>query len=240
MTPLPIVFAPGMMCDDRLFEKQASAMAGERPVFVADFSKDDTIAGIASRLLRNAPPQFYLAGLSMGGIVAFEAWRQAPERIAGLALLNTTAFADSPARRDTRLDQVKRVGDGQLRTVVMEELKPNYLGAKTRKDQAVLDEIYAMAERLGPDVFVAQSKALMARADSTQTLQTITCPTVVIAGEEDEVCPAELHEIIHRGISGSALHVLPNCGHLSTMEMPDEVTALLQNHVPEAEKGLKF
>lgn len=173
----------------------------------------------------------------MGGIVAFEVWRQAPERVAGLALLNTTPFADSPARRDTRLDQIKRVGDGQLKTVVMEELKPSYLGAKTKKDQSVLNEIYGMAERLGPDVFVAQSKALMARADSAETLQTITCPTIVIAGEQDEVCPVELHEIMHHGITQSVLRSVPDCGHLSTMESPDEVTALLQDHVATAEQG---
>ncbi len=240
MNPLPIVFAPGMMCDDRLFEKQASAMVCDRPVSIADFSKDDTIAAIANRLLNDAPARFYLAGLSMGGIVAFEVWRQAAKRVAGMALLNTTPFADSPARRDTRLEQIKRVGDGQLKTVVMEELKPNYLGVKTKTDQAVLDEIYTMAERLGPDVFVAQSRALMARTDSAKTLPTITCPTIVIAGEEDEVCPAELHEIMHNGISGSSLHILPECGHLSTMESPDEVTTMLQNHVAEVEKGPNY
>lgn len=237
MTPLPIVFAPGMMCDDRLFEKQTSAMASDRPIFIADFSKDAAVEDIARRLLKDAPARFYLAGLSMGGIVAFEVWRQAPERVAGLALLNTTPFADSPARRDTRLDQIKRVGRGQLKTVVMEELKPNYLGAKTKKDQSVLDEIYAMAERLGRGVFVAQSKALMARADSTETLQTITCPTVIIAGEEDEVCPVELHEIMHHGISQSVLHNLPGCGHLSTMESPGQVSKILQNHLDLCEKG---
>jgi len=236
MTTLPIVFAPGMMCDARLFREQASAIERGRPVFFADFSKDDSIAGNATRLLAEAPPRFTLAGLSMGGIVAFEVWRKAPDRVAGLVLMNSTPFADSPARRETRLDQIKRVREGQLKTVVMEELKPNYLAEPHKQDQQMLNEIYGMAERLGPDVFVAQSHALMSRDDSTQTLQTITCPTAVIAGEEDEVCPPELHEIMHQGISGSKLHILPDCGHLSTMESPEQVTRILQNHIELAEK----
>lgn len=237
MTKLPIVFAPGMMCDSALFEKQMAALEPDRTVCVADFSRDASIAGIAERLLRDAPPRFYLAGLSMGGIVAFEVWRQAPDRMAGLALLNTTPFADSPARSQTRLSQIDRVGKGQLKTVVMEELKPNYLADAHKQDQALLNDIYAMAERLGPDVFVAQSRALMGRDDSTQTLEKITCPTLIIAGEDDEVCPPELHEIMHQGISGSSYHVLPDCGHLSTMESPNDITKLLQSHLSQIEKS---
>jgi len=237
MSKLPIIFAPGMMCDARLFEKQAATLRAERPVAVADFSRDDTIAALARRLLEDAPSRFYLAGLSMGGIVAFDAWRQAPDRIAGLALLNTTPFADSPARHDARMSQMQRVREGQLKPVIMEELKPNYLAEPHKDDKALLNDIYAMAERLGPDVFIAQTRAVMGRADSTQTLATINCPTLIIAGKDDEVCPPELHEIMHQGISGSSYHAFSECGHLSTMEAPDEVTKLLQTHLNEIEKS---
>lgn len=237
MSGLPIIFAPGMMCDARLFKAQAAACKASHPVSFADFSKDSTIRDMAVRLLGDAPARFFLAGLSMGGIVAFEAWRQAPERIAGLALLNTTPFADSPARSGVRLSQIERVQKGQLKSVVMEELKPNYLGAKTKRDQAVLDEIYAMAEALGPDVFIRQTEALMGRADSINTLARITCPTAIIAGDEDEVCPPELHDIIHAGISHSSFTVIPSCGHLSTMEAPEAVNKILASCVSNAEKG---
>ncbi|MEM8771183.1 MAG: alpha/beta fold hydrolase [Pseudomonadota bacterium] len=237
MAKLPILFAPGMMCDARLFEKQAAALERERSVLFVDFSQDHSIPALAQRLLADAPPRFYLAGLSMGGIVAFEVWRQAADRIAGLALLNTTPFADSPARRQTRLSQIDRVGEGQLKTVVMEELKPNYLAEPHKQDQALLNEIYGMAERLGPGVFASQSKALMARADSTDTLVTIDCPTLIVAGEEDEVCPPELHEIMHAGIKHSSYYVLKQCGHLSTMEAPGEVLQLLQEHINFTEKS---
>ncbi|MEL7485616.1 MAG: alpha/beta fold hydrolase [Pseudomonadota bacterium] len=236
MSKLPIVFAPGLMCDHRLFDEQAAALGEERAISVADFSQDDAIDGMATQLLAGAPDQFYLAGLSMGGIVAFEVWRQAPTRVAGLALLNTTPFADSPARRSTRLSQIERVAEGALKTVVMEELKPNYLGAQTKNDPALLNEIYSMADRLGPEVFERQSRALMTRGDSATTLATINCPTLIIAGDEDEVCPPELHEIMHQGVAGSTYRVVAECGHLSTMEAPDRVTDLLRRHLTDIEK----
>lgn len=235
MSKLPIVFAPGMMCDARLFRDQAAILGADRAVSVAGFSNDDAIAAMAGRLLDGAPARFYLAGLSMGGIVAFEAWRQAPDRIAGLALINTTPFADSSARHDVRMSQMQRVREGQLKTVVMEELKPNYLAAPHKHDRALLDEIYGMAERLGPEAFLRQTKALMARSDSTNTLNSITCPTLIIAGEEDEVCPPELHEIMYQGIHGSTYSVINSCGHLSTMESPAQVTALMQDHIRKIE-----
>ncbi len=235
MTCLPIVFAPGMMCDARLFRDQAAVLEEERRVGVADFSQDETIASFALRLLANAPLRFHLAGLSMGGIVAFEVWRQAKDRIASLALLNATPFADSPARRETRLSQIERVRRGALKSVVMEELKPNYLAEPHKQDKALLTDIYAMAERLGAEVFVRQSQALMARSDSTETLRSIDCPTLIIAGAEDEVCPPELHEIMHGAIAGSDYHVLEQCGHLSTMEAPEAVLALLRDHLRTTE-----
>lgn len=233
MTTTPVILVPGLMCDRRLFALQGSAYGASRPVLHADLSKDTTIGAMAERLLSDAPDRFCLAGLSMGGIVAFEAWRQAPGRIAGLALLNTTPFADSPARQSTRLAQIERVKRGQLKSVVMEELKPNYLGAKSKGDQELLDEIFAMAASLGPEVFIRQSRALMSRKDSVETLATINCPALIIAGAEDEVCPPELHEIMHRGIEGSRLQIIPGCGHLSTMEAPGIVTKALREFLEE-------
>ncbi len=227
MERIPIIFAPGMMCDGRLFKPQASRFGPERGVQIADFNRGETIADYAAALLANAPPRFALAGLSMGGVVAFEVWRRAPQRIAGLAFLNTTPLADSPARSDVRRSQIERVRGGQLRTVVLEELKPNYLGAKTKRDQTALDAIAGMALDLGAEVFVRQTRALMARVDSVDTLATIDAPTIVVAGAEDEVCPPELHEIIAGAIPNAELTVLPECGHLSTIEAPEAVNKLL-------------
>lgn len=238
MTSLPIVFAPGLMCDGRLFEKQASCFQCDRDVHVADFSQGESIEEYADGLLKAAPSQFFLSGLSMGGIVAFEVWRQAPGRIVGLGLLNTTPFADSPARTKVRLSQIERVRGGELKTVVMEELKPNYLGAKTKQDKAVLDNIYAMAETLGADVFIRQSQALMTRADSVKTLPVISCPTAIICGVEDKVCPPELHTIMNDGIAHSTLDILAGCGHLSTIEAAPDVNRILAKALTTAEGAI--
>ncbi len=236
MRPIPVIFAPGLMCDGRLFAAQVAALQEDRRVAVADLSRDRTIAAMARRLLANAPERFALAGLSMGGIVSFEVWRQAPFRVAGLALMNTTAFPDSPARRRTRLSHMARVEEGQLRAVVMEELKPNYLGPASRDDEAVLELIYRMAEDLGPDVFGRQSEALMGRIDSAPTLRTIRCPTVVVAGDQDAICPPDLHEIICDGVDEATLHILGNCGHLSTLEAGDAVTEILKGFLAEIDE----
>lgn len=219
----PFIFAPGLMCDDRLFDPQKPFLGGT----VADLSADDSIAGMAARLLKAAPERFILAGLSMGGIVGFEVVRQAPERVMGLALLNTSARADAPRQSEIRHTQIARVNQGALRQVVLEELKPNYLGEEARGDQDLLDLIYAMAEGFGPPVFKRQSTALMNRVDSRQSLLAIQCPTLIIAGEEDEVCPVKLHEEMAAPIPYADLIVLPECGHLSTLEQPAHVTKAL-------------
>lgn len=233
MSKIPVIFAPGMLCDDRLFGAQARHLSKERPIQHADLSVDESIEGMASRLLSVAPDRFCLVGLSMGGILGFEAWRQAPERIAGLALLNTTPFADSAARQNVRLSQIERARRGQLKRVVIEELKPNYLGASSKQDDTLLAEIYAMASTLGVDVFVRQTHALMARKDSLDTLPTISCPTIIIAGQEDEICPPEFHEIIHRAVDASQMVIIPGCGHLSSLESPLAVTQALSTFLQQ-------
>lgn len=238
MAALPIVLAPGLMCDGRLFEAQTAFFSSDRDVLVADFSVGESIEDYASALLKAAPPVFFLVGLSMGGIVAFEVWRQAAPRVVGLGLFNTTPFADSPARKEVRLSQIDRVRRGDLKTVVMEELKPNYLGAKTREDEAVLNNIYAMAEALGPDVFVRQSKALMTRADSVETLPAIDCVTAIVCGAEDDVCPPELHAIMDGAIPDATLDVLGDCGHLSTIEAAPEVNRILARTLADAERAI--
>lgn len=227
MSRTPLVFVPGMMCDQRLFAPQVAALGAKRDIRIADCTQDHTIAGMAHRLLREAPPRFALTGLSMGGIVAFEVYRQAADRIAGLALLNTTPHADAPTNRPIRLAQLKRVREGELREVVLDELKPNYLSPVNKPDQALLDVIYAMAAELGAGVFERQTEALMGRADSKPVLPQIACPTVIIAGQDDTVCPPRLHELMYRAIPAADYSEIPQCGHLSTLEASEAVTRLL-------------
>lgn len=230
-----IVFAPGMMCDARLFAHQIAALKGDHDCIVADFSRDQSIEAMAARLLAQAPARFYLAGLSMGGIVALEVMREAPSRVVGLALMDTTPLADALERRAMREAQMQRANAGDLARLVIEDLNPNYLSARTKRDQALVAEIFAMAQDLGADVFIRQSRALINRRDNIDVLCAIACPVDVICGEEDALCPLALHRAMADEIAGARLTVIPSCGHLASMEAPEIVTSVLRAGMARAE-----
>ncbi len=221
-----LLLLPGMMCDERLWAPQIADI--DIPAQVADLTSSDQLSEIADDVLAKAPPTFALAGLSMGGIVAFEIWRQAPGRVTHLALIDTNPYAESPARRSMRIQQIRDALDGRLRELATESLKPIYLAEAHRDDQELLDTILDMALGLGPDVFRNQSVALMGRPDSLETLPGIACPTTVICGAEDVLCPPAYHETMADRIPGARLVVLENCGHLASLEQPDAVTAELK------------
>ncbi len=221
-----LLLLPGMMCDERLWAPQIADIYNTAQV--ADLTSSDQLSEIADDVLAKAPPTFALAGLSMGGIVAFEIWRQAPGRVTHLALIDTNPYAESPARRSMRIQQIRDALDGRLRELATESLKPIYLAEAHRDDQELLDTILDMALGLGPDVFRNQSVALMRRPDSLETLPGIACPTTVICGAEDVLCPPAYHETMADRIPGARLVVLENCGHLASLEQPDAVTAELK------------
>ena len=229
----PLVLLPGMMCDHRLWRHQLDALGAGRAVSVGDITAADSIAVLAASVLSQAPPRFALAGLSMGGIVAFEIWRQAPERVDRLALLDTNFRADAPERQALRNEQIARVQAGELEDILRDELKPNYLAAIHRANLSLLDEVLAMGLDLGPEVFVRQSVALRDRADSSATLGSIDCPCLVLCGDEDLLCLPELHSEMQRMIDGAELLVVPECGHLSTLEQPQAVNHALQRWLAE-------
>lgn len=220
-----LLLLPGMMCDQRLWRPQLEAL--DARCRVGDLTRGESIEAIAADLLADLPTRFALAGLSMGGIVAFEMWRRAPERIERLALLDTNFRADPPERRRLRNEQIVRVAAGQLESVLRDELKPNYLAASHRADTRLLDEVLAMGMELGPTVFERQSKALRDRPDSSATLATIDCPALVLCGSEDSLCPVALHEEMAAAIPGAELCVIEDCGHLATLEQPGAVNGAL-------------
>lgn len=220
-----IILLPGMMCDKRLWSQQIAAMSV--PTEVADLSRSDNFSEMAAQVLEKAPSEFAIAGLSMGGLAAFEIWRQAPERVTHLALLDTNPGPDAPDRKAIRFEQIAAAASGKLEELVIESLKPLYLAEKNRNDDSILQSILDMALSLGPDVFQRQSLAVINRADSMPTLPTITCPTTVICGREDTICPPKLHERMAEQIPGAKLVVIDDCGHMSSMEQPHIVTTEL-------------
>ena len=223
----PLVLLPGMMCDARLFGPQIEALSGRVPLMTHPLSAQDSVEAMAADVLSHAPPMFALAGLSMGGIVAMEVLRQAPERVERLALLDTNPLAEADEVKTRRGPQMEAVRQGGLRQVMRDELKPNYLADGPRQG-AILDLCMAMATDLGPEVFLRQSIALMGRPDQTDTLSVYQGPSLVLCGEDDRLCPLERHELMHKLLGNSTLEVVIGAGHLPTLERPQETTAALR------------
>ncbi|MBF9031708.1 alpha/beta fold hydrolase [Rhodobacterales bacterium HKCCE3408] len=222
----PLVLLPGMMCDARLFGPQFAAFSGLRAIGTAPLVGASDMPSLAARVLAEAPPRFALAGLSMGGIVAMEIVRQAPERVAGLALLDTNPRAELPEVKERRAPQMEKVRNGQLRAVMRDEMKPKYLADGPNK-AAILNLCMEMAMALGPDAFLDQSVALRDRSDQQETLRGVRCPTLVLCGRADALCPVERHELMHDLVPGSRLVVIEDAGHMPVLERPDETNAAL-------------
>lgn len=222
----PLLMIPGMMCDARLFTPQIDAFSHDRAIIVAPII-GDTITKIAARILDQAPARFALAGLSMGGIIAMEMWAQAPDRISRIALLDTNPKAEHPKVAAYREPQITAILAGDLRRVMREEMKPNYL-ADGPTQGAILDLCMSMAEALGPDTFARQSRALQTRSDQQETLRGITVPALVLCGADDTLCPVHRHELMASLIPDATLTIIPNAGHLPTLEQPELTNKALQ------------
>jgi pimeloyl-ACP methyl ester carboxylesterase len=222
----PLVLIPGMMCDARMWGGIPAALA-PREVLHHVPTGADTMAELAARALRRAPPRFALAGLSMGGILAMEMLAQAPERVERLALLDTNPRAELPEVQTRREPQIARALAGGLDRVMRDEMKPNYLAAGPGK-QAVLDLCMTMALDLGPQVFALQSRALRDRSDRQATLAAFEGPALVLMGAEDRLCPRERHDLMHSLMPQSRLVIVDGAGHLPPLEQPVETTAALR------------
>ena len=187
----------------------------------------DTIEALAQDVLDNSPPRFALAGLSMGGILAMEVIRRAPDRVTHLALLDTNPKAEMPEVQARRLPQIDRAKQGRLREVMVEEMKPNYLVDGPNR-AAILDLCLHMAQDLGPEVFISQSRALAARPDQQDTLKSIDVPTLVLCGRADSLCPLSRHELMKDLIPGSRLVIIEEAGHLPVLEQPETTNEALK------------
>jgi pimeloyl-ACP methyl ester carboxylesterase len=224
----PLLLLPGSLCDARLFAAQLAALR-PRPVRVGDLSRSDSVAAMATAILRAAPPRFALAGLSMGAIVAFEIWRRAPGRVAGLAVFDSTCRAESPevaARRASEIERIRREGTAGLRRLVRESYLPRYFAARIAGREPLHDLVVQMAAACGPAVLQRQWRALMGRPDSRATLATVDVPALVACGAEDALCPPALHEEMAAAL-GVHCHVLDGAGHLASLEAPERVSRLL-------------
>ncbi len=223
-----LILLPGMACDAALWQHQHTALAAAAPgpVRVADVhGRAGSLPDMAALLLAEQPGPLLLAGCSLGGMLAMEVARQAPQRVRGLALLGTTARPDTPALVTLRTNAIAEFEAGRTEPL----LRANALFAFHPRHQARLVEAYiAMVQRAGTASLVRQNRAVMARADGRPTLGAINCPTLVVGGADDMLTPPDCSREIAAAIPGAQLQLLAECGHMLTWEQPQAVTGLLQ------------
>jgi len=224
--PLPIVLVPGLLCSPRLYGEQLPALWRCGPVMIADHTREESMAAIARRLLAVAPSRFALVGLSMGGYLSFEIMRQAPDRVVRLALLDTSARADTPEQSERRRTQIVLARGGRFAEIPDAQF-PLWVHPARANDEALRRIVRLMAEDTGAEAFVRQQTAILTRPDSRSGLAAIRCPTLVLVGDGDQSTPPDRAAEIVRGIAGAGFVTVPDCGHLSTLERPAEVTRAL-------------
>ncbi len=225
MSKTPLILLPGLLNDFALWAHQVSTLGDVAEVTVADLTQDDSMRAMARRTLAAAPPRFSLAGLSMGGYVAQEIMRQAPERVERLALLDTAARADLPEQKERRLALIEEARAGRFDGVPA-QLLPGLVHADNL--DRVRDIALGMALRVGPEAFIRQQTAIMGRPDGREDLQRIACPVLVLVGRHDALTPPKVAEEMATRLPRPRLVVIEDCGHLAPIEQPQAVSAVLR------------
>lgn len=220
-----LVLVPGLSCDRHVWQAQIAGLSDIAEVTVGDTLQDDSIALMAGRVLDAAPERFAIAGFSMGGYVAMEIWRRAPERVTRLALVDTNARADSEEQAALR-----RAAIATARSRGFEHVLRGSLRQLVAPDcpEALFEEVVQMALRVGFGTYMDQQAAIIDRADSLETLGTVTVPAMVMVGAEDALTPPRLAEEMVRALPGAVYEVIADAGHMAPMEQPEAVNAAFQ------------
>lgn len=222
-----LVLVPGLLCDATVWEHQIAALSRSCNVTVPDLTPFDRLEAMAAHILAAAPDRFAIAGHSMGGRVALEVWRQAPDRVARLALLDTgvhPASPDEPVKRQAMLDISARSG---MTALADAWLPPMVQPGRLERDEDLRGALYAMVERMSPAIHRAQIAALLHRPDAAPLLPQIGCPVLVGVGENDLWSPPEQHRAIAAAIPGAELVIFEGSGHMAPIEGPEAVTGAL-------------
>ncbi|MCW8914742.1 MAG: alpha/beta hydrolase [Magnetovibrio sp.] len=219
-----LILVPGLLCDAALWQNQIIDLLDVCDVSVADITWGDSMEVLAQGVLDEAPDEFALAGLSMGGYVVQEIMRQAPERVTHVAFVDTNARADTPEQTLNRQRMIKIAEEGRFESIAPEML-PNLVHPDHVDDPKSGQVFLTMAANVGSEAFIDQQTAIMNRVDGRADLGKIACPTLVLCGEQDALTPVKVHQEIVDGVGDHAkLVVVPDCGHLSPLEQPEAVT----------------
>jgi pimeloyl-ACP methyl ester carboxylesterase len=222
----PLILIPGLLNDAELWRDQIAALADIAECLVADITQGESLEALAQSVLAQAPPRFALAGFSLGGYVAVEMARLAAERIERLALLDTSIQPDDPERAAARQVRDKAArgpgtfhgfGDRLLRT---------YLSEAHLQDEQIVGRIRGMTQRLGAEVFLRQNNIL--RKDGAGVLSGLSCPVLILCGEEDRLTPLAEHQAMARLVPQARLVAVPGSGHMTPIENPAAVNAALR------------
>ena len=221
------VFIPGLLCTAALFAPQVKGLADIADIAIGDHTRHDLVGDAAQAILDDAPDRFALAGLSMGCYIAFEIMRREPQRVTKLALMDSSARPDTieqSGRRRALMAEAERNG----LTGVVDVLLPLFVHKDRLTDTQLTSLVHDMAEETGVTAFIRQQRAIMSRPDSRPGLAAISCPVTVIVGDGDILTPPDLAREMADGIGSARLEIIEGAGHLSTLEKPDAVTAVLR------------
>ncbi|HEX5394323.1 MAG TPA: alpha/beta hydrolase [Rhodocyclaceae bacterium] len=212
----------GLLCNEDVWQYQTQELQKQYDVRVVSFQGFDSIPAMASHVLAQAPETFSLAGHSMGGRVAIEAYRQAPERIRRLALLDTGYEAAAPHEYEKRMTLVNKALAEGIGSIAETWAKP-MIGVSNRSDETLIQRMLDMVGTMSGEIYAGQTRALLGRPDGTDVLPTIACPTLVLCGKEDTWSPPERHKQMASLITDSHLTLVDSCGHMCMMERPAQI-----------------
>ncbi len=227
MDRLQLVLLPGLLCDETVWQPQIAGLRDTAECRVADYGALDSIRDMAELVLRDAPERFALAGHSMGGRVALEVYRTAPERVSHLALFDTACTPRVPGEEKGRYALLEIARRDGMRAMGMQWLPP-MLQPGRMDDAELVETILRMFERKSPAIQEAQITALLNRPDARDVVAGVRCPALLLTGEQDGWSPPAVHRAMSEAIPGSTLAVIPECGHMATMERPEAVTAAMR------------
>lgn len=229
----PLVLLPGLMCDARIFSEQFLALSGDRAVMVAPVTLGERIEQVASNLLDQMPHRFALVGHGLGGIVALEIYRRAPERVTRLCLISTDSLADTPQMAAAREPLIVAARSGRLEDALRQALPPDALAPGPQR-AGFLDLVQDMGTGLGTEAFVRQMRAMQRRPDQQGTLRKISVPTLVLGGRHDVLAPEKRQMFMSELAPNARLCLIDDAGHLPTIEAPFEVTRALETWIESA------